>query len=120
MKFTRRYLYFAILTAALLCAVMAVLPRVYAERANNNYAFAANYRDIMFLAQQNGCTEEKIWNRLTDCSVLALTAQEFTCEDIQKFRPMGVEFTTLNGKAAISLPRDFKYTDSLYSYLKIK
>ena len=108
------------MAAALLLACVGVLPRVRAERLNNTYAFAANYRDVAALAKQRNCTEQEIWKKLSSCSVSALTAQEFTGEEIIKYRPLGAAMTVYKGRAALSLPKDFKYMIPLKKYLNAK
>ena len=118
--FTRKNIYFVFVVTALLCASAALLPRVRAERLNNNFAFAANYRDLTALAQQSGISQKQVWEKLNGGSVLALTAQEFTGEEIVKYHSMGADFTTLDGKAAIVFPKEFKYADKLQRYLAVK
>ncbi|MDO4952975.1 MAG: DUF5693 family protein [Synergistaceae bacterium] len=87
---------------------------------NKNFAFAANYRDLIALAQQSGIPQKQAWEKLNGGSVLALTAQEFTGEEIVKYHPMGADFTMLDGKAAIVFPKEFKYADKVQRYFEAK
>lgn len=108
------------LAIALCCALVALIPRLTAERNNKNYAFVTNYRDVAAMAFQSGVSFDAIWAKLSQHGVLGLTAVEYTGEEIGRLHPMGVEFSTVDDKAALLIPSDFKYTDKLFNYLSVK
>lgn len=84
MTMKRKILCASLFTAILACAVFALMPRIRLERANNNVAILADYREVSILAKNSGITVDEALKILMADGVTGLMVSELTGENIER------------------------------------